>query len=335
MPVRYDDPAVEPKIENEEELTQEIHALINSVQKHNFSIHRHGFRGTHVKVQGLVKGKLIVPDLPEELAQGICAKPATYDVAMRYANEPSFLQDDRAPGPRGCSMKVFSSPIQDFTFNNAPILELRDLPTTVEIFRIREKHFREPEKIAEEVKQRDDKDLQMAPSQLPNQHFLSYTMYSQSAYRWGPYIVKYALFPTSKIPDTPITDSSDPEQHSKWLREYFASAGDDMTYDLRVQLCEDIKEQPVEDASVQWDEEKYPFRTVAELRLPRQDSFDPARRNFWDEYMKLNVWAGSDEHRPLGSVNRLRKSLYQRSQEMRAHLNNIALQEVKTVDQIP
>lgn len=333
MPVKYDDSAVEPPVSNESELTQEIFSLINRVQDHNFSLHRHGFRGTHVKVQGLVKGHLIIPELSPELAQGICAAPATFDIALRYANEPSFLQDDRAPGPRGCSMKIFSSPVQDLTFNNAPILELKDLPTTVEIFRIREKHFREPEKIAEEVQQRPDKDLQMAPTQLPNRHFLSYTMYSQSAYRWGPYIAKYALFPTSEVPGTMIEDSSDPEQHSKWLREYFAH--NEMTYDLRVQLCEDIQKQPVEDASVRWDEEQSPFRTVGKVVFPKQDSFDAARRAFWDDHMKLNVWAGSEEHRPLGSVNRLRKNLYGRSQKKRAEMNSVDVTEVQNIEQIP
>jgi hypothetical protein len=105
MPVRYDEPAVELPVANEAELTQEIISLINRVQDHNFSIHRPGFRGTHVKVQGLVKGDITIPELPEELAQGICAKPAKFDVALRFANERSFLQDDREPGPRGCSMK--------------------------------------------------------------------------------------------------------------------------------------------------------------------------------------------------------------------------------------
>lgn len=87
---------------------------------------------------------------------------------------------------------------QDLTFNNAPVLELRDLPTTVQIFTIRERHFRNPGEIAKvpDMKKRDDLELQQAPMQLPNQHFLSYTMYSQSAYRWGPCVAKYALFPT-------------------------------------------------------------------------------------------------------------------------------------------
>lgn len=333
MPVRYDDPGVEPRLDNETELTQELVYLISDIQQHNFSMHRHGFRGTHVKVQGIVKGTLTVPELSDELAQGICAQPVTYDIALRFANEPSFLQDDRAPGPRGCSMKVFSDPIQDLTFNNAPILELKDMPTTVEIFRIREKYFREPEKIAQAIKKRPDKDLQMAPAQLPNQHFLSYTMYSQSAYRWGPYVVKYALFPTMDVPECKIEDSSDPDQHSEWLREYFAK--NEMTYDFRVQFCEDIEKQPVEDASVQWDEEESPFKTVGKVVFPKQDSFDPARRSFWDDQMKLNVWAGSEEHRPLGSVNRLRKSLYAMSQRKRSKINNADLVEVGSIDQIP
>ena len=333
MPVKYDDPAVEPTINNEEALINEIISLINRVQQHNFSMHRHGFRATHVKTQGIVKGTLTIPELPTELAQGICAKPGEYDIALRYANEPSFLQDDRAPGPRGCGMKIFGPTVQDMTFNNAPILELRDLPTTVEIFRIRERHFREPEKIADEVKKREDKDVQMAPTQLPNQHFLSYTMYSQSAYRWGPYVVKYALFPTSKAPTSSIGDSSDPDQHSQWLREYFAEHV--MAYDLRVQFCEDVKEQSVEDTSVEWDEGKYPFKTVGKVVFRSQESFDPARRGFWDDQMKLNVWAGMDEHRPLGSVNRLRKRLYVESQKRRAELNATKVVDVTSVDQIP
>jgi hypothetical protein len=72
--VHYDDPGVEPPIPNEEELINDIISLIHRVQSHNFSMHRHGFRGTHVKTQGVVKGELtILPDLSDELAQGLCS----------------------------------------------------------------------------------------------------------------------------------------------------------------------------------------------------------------------------------------------------------------------
>lgn len=354
--VKFDDPAVEPTIENEASLQNELFDTIRKTQEHNFSMHRHAMRGTHVKTQAIAKGTLsIEPNLPEELAYGIASPEnasKTHDIAIRFANEPSFLQDDRAPGPRGCGMKVFDvngtfiSPegskthTQDFTFNNAPILELRDVSTTVEIFHIRESHFREPEKIEPELRKRKDKDLQLAPAQLPNQHFLSYTMYSQAAYRWGPYVAKYALFPTGEYQAAlekshQITDDSSPEQHSQWLKEWFGDIHD-ATYDFRVQLCQSIGRQPVEDASVQWDETAFPFRTIGKVVLPvGQDVFSAERRLFWDDSMKLNVWYGLEEHRPLGSVQRLRKELYNRSQAFRGKTNAREVKYISSVSEIP
>lgn len=128
-----------------------------------------------------------------------------------------------------------------------------------------------------------------------------------------------------------ISAGSNREQHSIWLREYFQSH--DAEFDFRIQLCRNLADQSVEDCSIPWDEEKYPFETVAKVTLPKgQDVFDSKRRAFWDDHMKLNVWYGLEAHRPLGSVNRLRKSLYQASVKKRADLNAA---EVKLMSQIP
>ena len=301
--VAWNDPHVEPEVQNEDGKINEMCELVNKIQSHNFSHHRHGFRGTHVKTQAIVKGSMTVREgLPSHLSQGIFSQSGrTYPIAIRFANEPIFLQDDRAPGPRGCGMKVFDvgapgfflDPVgeqthtHDFAFNNAPLLELTDLPTTVEIFTLREKYFDDPNSLKSALEKRDDKDLQFAPAGLPNQHFLSYTMYSQSAYRYGDYIIKYALFPTVKLQQelassAQINDQSSREQHSIWLQEFFQSH--EAEFDFRVQLCQNLDDQNVEDCSKAWDEEKYPFETVAKLVLPReQDVSDPKRHAFWDD----------------------------------------------------
>jgi len=353
--VAWNDAKVEPKIENEQGKINQLHTIINRVQEHNFSHHRHGFRGTHVKTQAIVKGSMTVEkNLPPHLSQGMFSVSGnTYPLAIRYANEPSFLQDDRAPGPRGCGMKVFGvngpggfldeagekTETQDFTFNNAPLLELTDLPTTLEIFTLREKYFDDSEILKAELSKRKDKDLQFAPTTLPNQHFMSYTMYSQSAYRYGDYVAKYAMFPTGKLQQeladkAQITEQSIPEQHSIWLRDYFQHH--DAEFDFRIQLCRDLDEQSVEDCSKPWEEERYPFETVAKITLPKgQDVFDPKRRAFWDDHMKLNVWYGLEAHRPLGSVNRLRKSLYQASVAKRAEINAVDVKFISIIDEIP
>ena len=62
-------------------------------------------RATQVKTQGTVKSTFVVsPSLPEHLAHGICSLEKAKQprpVVVRFASEPSFLQDDRALGPRG------------------------------------------------------------------------------------------------------------------------------------------------------------------------------------------------------------------------------------------
>ena len=78
-----------------------------------------------------------------------------------------------------------ASRTQELTLNNAPMLELRDLPTTLEIYRLRERHYDEPEKLREALEQRPDAETQLAPGTLPNRHLPGYTMYSQSTDRWG------------------------------------------------------------------------------------------------------------------------------------------------------
>lgn len=164
-------------------------------------------------------------------------------------------------------------------------------------------------------------------------------MYSQSAYRYGDHIAKYALFPTTQLQQdlasgAQISDTSDRDQHSRWLREYFATH--DAEFDFRIQLCRDLEAQSVEDCSKAWDEERYPFETVARVVLPKgQDVMGAERRTFWEESMKLNVWEGLEVHRPLGSVNRLRKGVYAASVRKREEVNARRTRGVGSVDEIP
>lgn len=53
--VRYDDPKVEPPVSLEDENIQALQETIKRVINRNFSHHRHGMRGTHVKTQGMYR----------------------------------------------------------------------------------------------------------------------------------------------------------------------------------------------------------------------------------------------------------------------------------------
>lgn len=127
-----------------------------------------------------VMGKFTVHDkLPAHLAQGMFAKPGSYDCIMRYSSLTPKLVPDNVPAPRGIGIKIFGiegekiwgedKKTQDWTMNNYPILELRDPKTTCEIADSLERNWDDIPKFAEEQSKRVDADVATYGSQLPRQ----------------------------------------------------------------------------------------------------------------------------------------------------------------------
>lgn len=244
----WDSPGVETIKPDEEAKIAQIQNVMERMQKHNFDKHRHAFRATHVKTQGIVKGKLTVQaNLPEHLQQGIFAHPGkSYDVIVRYANEPYYLQADQEAGPRGLSMKVFgvsgprleedqSGSTQDFFFNNAPSIELTDIDTTLDIMSLREKYFDDPAGLGRALKLRTDMIKQHAPYMLPNTNIISHSMFSQSAFRFGKWYGHMGLFPVldpQKQNDTAVKSDHPHAVLSDWLFDYFE--GNEAKYEFKV-----------------------------------------------------------------------------------------------------
>lgn len=349
--LHWDAPGVEEIKPDEEAKSQQIADTMNKMQKHNFDKHRHAFRATHVKTQGIVKGTLTVPSsLPPHLSQGLFAHPGTYPVAARYANEPVFLQPDTEPGPRGLALKVFNvrgerldTPgngalsTQDFFFNNAPMIELTDVDTCLEIMQLREKYFDSPTRLAAALKLRSDAVKQHAPGMLPNTNMIGHAMYTQSAFRFGDYYGHMALFPAlpamQEAGAHAVSGSSPPTQLSDWLSSHFRNAG--ARYDVRIQLGTSPAHHPTEDASVVWDEATAPYQTIGTVEFPPQDSFDQERRVAWEDRVVLDPWLGLAAHRPLGGINRLRAVVYRRSRERRDGLNAGGSECIQSIDDMP
>ena len=346
--LRWDAPDVEKPVGNEEKKMKEIGETMNRMQEHNFDHHRRAFTATHVKTQGIVKGTLTVPsDLPPHLKQGLFATPGTYPVAARYANEPVFLQADQEPGPRGMALRVFNGrgerisdipgnkmlSTQDFFWNNAPMLELTDIDTCLDIMQLREKYFDDPAALFRHMKLRTDLVKQHAPFLLPNTNIMSHSMYSQSAFRFGDYYGHMMLEPLHNGSADKVS-SSDPYNVLKdWIFDYFS--GQAARYAFKIQLGTSPEHHPTEDASVVWDEATAPYQIIGTLEFPPQDSFDQNRRVFWETRMKLHPWRGLEAHRPLGSINRLRKGVYDASRTRREELNPSKAQDVQDIEEIP
>lgn len=200
-------------------------------------------------------------------------------------------------------------PTQDIEFNSTPAIELADAKTAKEIFDIRLRHSYDSAKMAPELEARPDTELQKARDQVPNHHLESTEFYSQAAFRFGDYVVKYRIVPASaeqqRRGEEVVVEGHTDGVLSEWLRDFYRRH--EGGYLFQVQFLENLEAQPVEYSGTEWEAGKYPFQTVARLQLPRQESWDEERNQFWAHRMRLDPWHGLTKLRPLGSSNRLRR----------------------------
>ena len=84
----------------------------------------------------------------------------------------------------------------------------------------------------------------------------------------------------------------------------------DATFDFCVQFQTDPEKMPIEDAMVEWEEKDSPYRKVATIRIPSQafESADQMALGREDRVQPVEL--RSQEHQPLGGMNRARKVIY-------------------------
>jgi hypothetical protein len=171
---------------------------------------------------------------------------------------------------------------------------------------------------------------------LPNTNMISHSLYTQSAFRFGDYYGHIALFPVLEemaSRSEKVKSSDSREALRDWLVEYFAKSG--AKYELKIQLGTSPEHHPTEDGSVVWDEATAPYQTIATVEFPPQNALTAERRVFWEDRMKLSPWDALADHRPLGSINRLRKIVYDMSRKKRQAVNVTSIQTVNSLDEIP
>jgi hypothetical protein len=82
---------------------------------------------------------------------------------------------------------------QDIEFHSTPALDLADAKTTKEIIDLRIKYGGNQEELYKHLDKRPDTQLQKARDGVRNPHLESSRQYSQTAYRFSDYVIKYCL----------------------------------------------------------------------------------------------------------------------------------------------
>ena len=296
-------------------------------------------RDVHTKATGCLKALFCVNQgLPDHLAKGVFVPGKTYHAWIRFSNgsgDPS--RSDNNEDGRGMAIKLLGVPgekilenareatTQDFVMINHPVFLTNDPHSYLSLI------------------QKAGSGSTLAKLTIPFTLGLKGTLlakelnagkisnplqvryFSAVPFQLGTGLdrkaVKFSVKPSSSVVD-PMPKNPGPD----YLREAMRASlqKDDVRMKFLIQIRADG--MSVEDSTTEWPETKAPFHEVAIIHIPKQD-FDTLEQNKLGENLSFNPWHALPEHRPLGSLNRMRKVVYERIARVRREMNSVPLQE--------
>jgi hypothetical protein len=318
---------------NEEALARRLAAVIDETVRRQY---RTGTarRDAHPKAHGCVRAEFHVDEkLDPRFAKGVFIPGKTYQAWVRFSNgNPDANKPDADGMERGMSIKLLGvtgaklleserqDTTQDFVMMSHPVFFLKDAADAVPFF--------------EELGSESTLDKLKVPFTLGFGQL--YTLLKINSLKisnplqtryWTPVPYQLGLGPDRlaiKYSAQSCSTTVNPMPNNpgqNFLREAMRNtltAGDAcMNFMIQPRTSDKLD---VEDARAQWREEDAPFYQAATIRIPKQE-FDSAEQLAFCENLSFTPWHALPEHKPLGSINRLRKVVYEQISNTRHALN--------------
>jgi catalase len=322
----------------EQKLTSEIVAVIvGFVERRFHEGRRPALRNAHAMDTGCVKAIFRVnKNLPSELRQGIFSKEKDYDAWIRFSHANPEITSPRRPGGRGMAIKLIGvegpklldeTDSQDFIMINRPNFFINDPQHYLNALKVFHSGGTAMQLWSLTVMNWQERWLASKTnfSWIANPLFTQY--WSTTSYRLG-----VDGGPKSAIKFTTKPRLADkPTFIGKWstilapgfnLKNEMAKtlAAREMWFDFYIQRFRDLESTPIENSMKVWTEEVAPLEPVAQIMIPRQEVISDERDRFC-ENLSFNPWHSLAEHKPLGVVNRVRRTVYLESNKCRHRLN--------------
>jgi hypothetical protein len=301
---------------------------IAAVEQHQLAVMRgeaklHGLRGQHPKQHGCVRARFeVLPDLPDRLKVGLFAKPAAYTAYVRFSNG-RMLDDDNKPDTHGMAIKLTGvegrkildaeaeAKTHDFILIDHPFFFIRTADDYAEFVGGQEKF------IGKLMREERHEELLAFKGLMAGHHQdspLVARYWSQVPYSFGTggAVCRYSAMPHDGnfgpvIPD-PLTPG--PGRGRDYLREVMALHLTQhrlaARFDFAVQVREDATLAVIDNPTVAWE---VPYERVAVITIPPQ-TFDTPEKQAFGEALCYTPWHALPEHRPIGQVNEVRKTVY-------------------------
>ena len=350
-PIRFS-PALEEIKPDEGEtikgLIDQFDTILETTSKH----YGHAVRSVHAKSHGILEAIFtVLPDLPEELRQGLFEHLGEYKAHLRLSTNAGDLLPDTISLPRGLAMKIVDvegerlegadGQTQDFVMVNGPVFQAPNPEKFLSSLKLLAKttdRMEGTKAVVSSVLQTVNKGLEAVGISsatvqtlggAPNVDPLGETYFSVTPFRYGDYVAKFRLKPVSSDLTARTGIEIDVSAREDAIRETVQAEMQFISgrWEFQVQLCRSVRDQPIEDPTVAWDEKETPFMTVAILSAPPQDSWSEEKVQRVDEAMRFSIWTGLAAHQPLGSINRARKETYRHSADFRAAFNRCPYHE--------
>ena len=361
-------PAVEQPAPDEHVTFDELSRTMQHITRTMASRYRNAYRPVHAKSHGLLVGTLnVLPDLPEHLAQGLFATPASYPVVMRFSTNPGDLLADTVSSPRGLAVKVLNAEgetvanhtghtTQDFVCVDADKFGAPDPAGFLKQIKLFDKNLETPENVKHAVSVTARAinatigvvGLHSATLEgvgAPAVHILGESFTTVSPIRYGSYVAKVGFAPASeslrKLTSESVDLGEDYNALEELIKKFFRH--ETAVWDVKVQLAlapipgadEKDNKFTIEDASKEWPKDDSPWQTVAQITVAPQDTYSDARQLFVDNQLSFSPWHALAAHQPLGGIMRSRLKAYEEAARYREGRNQHPRAEPRSVDEIP
>jgi hypothetical protein len=290
-------------------------------------------------------------DIDYAFSGPVFGKPQTLPILIRYSNGDPSVQDDNSSDFRGFAFKVYNSDssyekmsepmdieTQDFLMLSNPrmvagsanaFMKFVDATSGSDLstYKYAGKEIVKHSKVGTFLTQFF---LPNTPANYPK--LTERRFWSGSAVGWGGRAARYLVFPCDDTRESEsnyfdLVNRNRPEVSK---RDYYRKSlykekdsNNRICYDFFVQFQKDVKQHSIEDSSKVWSEDRYSKKpgiistpihigkVVSDLNsMDTSEEVDCAQKNF-------SPWNGYEFHRPLGSINRIRKAVYKASQTLR------------------
>ncbi len=309
-------------------------------------------RAQHPKAHGLVKATLEILELAEkdsDLKHGLFATNARHDAIVRFSNAADSVDNDEKGDAHGMAIKILGIGGKKFIADPAH-------PDSFDIILLDNETFFEGDlkqfsifndltaEIANSRRNKEDlvvgvlnglwlkffrkffgKDLLTPALETSDQKPVSplrSIYWSTVPYLLGKDVaVKYLARPVPEPTPQELTGGvTDPDGLSTELRR--GLAGEERVFDFFVEVQSDPNSHPVEDPSIPWAN----ARTVQVARIVIHKLGEVTDEHWADnlaqaEVTAFNPWNVTQEHRPLGAINRARGKVYERVRRRRENRN--------------